>query len=103
MKKYLPIGIATVSLLSGLPAKANDSSNSGTSNDVLLWDKTALKAIKNTSFTPPNGVTCPCNPEYSHVWSWAAYDSIANSTQLDNSDQRSETENTLFNKNVFFR
>jgi hypothetical protein len=71
MKKYLPLGIAAVSLLIGLPAKANDSSmsgtsNTGTSNNVLLWNNAALEAIKNTSFAPPNGIACPFDPEYRH-------------------------------------
>lgn len=104
MKKYLSIGIAAVSLLIGLPAKANDSSmsgtsNSGTSNNVLLWNNAALEAIKNTSFAPPMASRALSMVSTGMYDAWAAYDPIALSSQLDHSYQRSSEENTLANKN----
>ncbi|MEW6491493.1 MAG: DUF6851 domain-containing protein [Cyanobacteriota bacterium] len=116
MKKYLPIGIAAATLLIGLPAKAtglsmgevnntvtttqaNTANTSGAKNNVLLWNSIALEAVKNTKFAPPMMSRAFSMLHTSMFDAWSAYDPTAVGTQLDNTYQRPETENTFANKN----
>jgi hypothetical protein len=104
MKNYLSIGVAAVSLLIGLPAKATDlsqgaMSNTGaTSNSVLLWNNTALQAVQNTKFAPPMTSRALSILQTSVFDAWAAYDPVAIGTQSGDVQRPSE-ENTLTNKN----
>lgn len=54
MKLYLPLGLLTIiSIFVSYRAKAADLTVNETTNHVVLWNQTALQAVRNTRFGRP--------------------------------------------------
>ena len=70
-----------------------------TTNDLILWNKAALQAIRNTTPGPPIVARMLAVIHTSVFDAWAAYDSKAIGTQLGDSLRRPKPEHTLANKN----
>lgn len=67
---------------------------------IVLWDQLAQQAVINTRPGPTIASRCYGMVHTAMYDAWAAYDPIATSTQLGNTLQRSEAENTDANKTV---
>lgn len=99
MKKYLFIKMAVISIFLSLPAKAVDLSSGGSRNNVIVWNNVALEAVRQTTFAPPMTARALSIMHTGIFDAWAAYDPVAIGTQLGDTLQRPEQENTLANKN----
>lgn len=95
----LPLGVAAIGIFFSSSAKAADFTLDKTTNDVILWNKTALQAIRDTR---PGPTVVARNLAILHTGvydAWSAYDPVAIGTQLGGTLRRPEQERTLDNKN----
>jgi len=91
--------VAAIGIFFSSSAKAADFTPDKTSNDVILWNKAALQAIRDTR---PGPTVVARNLAILHTGiydAWSAYDPVAIGTQLGGTLRRPEQERTLDNKN----
>lgn len=98
LPSLLPIGVAAIGIFLSSSVKAADLTVGGTTN-VVVWNNAALKAVRNTRFAPPMTARSLAILHTSIYDAWSAYDPVALGTQLGDTLQRPETENTFDNKN----
>jgi PAP2 superfamily len=96
--KFLSLGILFIGLWLAKPTQAQDSTAHPKTHSVL-WNEVALQAIRNTRFAPPYTARALAIVNTSMFDAWAAYDRQAVGTQLANTLQLPQSENTLKNKN----
>ncbi|WP_373527881.1 vanadium-dependent haloperoxidase [Nostoc sp.] len=68
------------------------------SNDIILWNEVALQAVRDTRSAPTITARTLAIVHTGIYDAWSAYDSRAVSTQLGDTLQRPEAENTFNNK-----
>ncbi len=97
MKLYLPLGLTIISIFVSYRAKAADLTVNETTNEVVLWNQTALQAVRNTRFGPPMTARALAILHTGMYYAWSAYDPQAVSTSKSPL-QRPDGENTFDNK-----
>ncbi len=98
MKLCLHLGVALTSLFLVDSAKAADLTLGDCQNDIILWNEVALQAVRDTRSAPTITARALAIVHTSIYDAWSAYDSAAVSTQLGDTLQRPEVENTTDNK-----